>query len=66
MNDEDLPADRGVYLTAQGTGNAFQDGWYFNTTRKEEGQNFLYMWRHGCAFTKWIPSNQFLNDGRLY
>lgn len=39
-----------------------------NTTRTternektgEEAQHYLYMWKHACAFTKWVPSNQFM------
>ena len=26
----------------------------------EEAQHYLYMWKHACAFTKWVPSNQFM------
>ena len=33
MNEQDLPKDQGVYLTFNATGGAFQDGYYFNTTR---------------------------------
>lgn len=58
---KDLPKEKGTYLTAAATGNAFKDGWYVNTTRKskpdENQQSYLYMWQHACAFTKWIPSN---------
>lgn len=31
-----------------------------NEATGEEAQNYLYMWKHACAFTKWIPSNQFM------
>ena len=52
-------------LTYVQTGGAFHDGCYINTTRKEgrndttgeEPQHYLYMWKHACAFTKWVPSN---------
>ena len=55
-------------LTYTGSGHAFLDGCYMNTTRKqgrveatgEEAQHYLYMWKHACAFTKWVPSNQFM------
>lgn len=70
MNDSvainDLPESAGTHLTAEATGNAFQEGWYYNTTRIEEKQSYLYMWRHACAFTKWIPSNQFLHANEVF
>ena len=58
----------GEDLTWAATGKAFLDGCYKNTTRStkrneatgEEAQHYLYMWRHACAFTKWVPSNQFM------
>jgi hypothetical protein len=45
-----------------------------NTTRIEkrredmghEAQNYLYMWKHVCAYTRWIPSNQFMYSGIDY
>ena len=45
-----------------------------NTTRSqdrneatgEEAQNYLYMWKHACAFTKWVPSNQFMYSNLDY
>ena len=64
----------GVMLTNEGTKGAFLDGCYQNTTRSserneatgEEAQNYLYMWKHACAFTKWVPSNQFMYSGLDY
>ena len=64
----------GVKLTSEGTKGAFLDGCYMNTTREqarneqtgEEAQNYLYMWKHACAFTKWVPSNQFMYSGLDY
>jgi len=55
-------------------GKAFLDGCYMNTTRSqerneatgEEAQNYLYMWKHACAFTKWVPSNQFMYSNLDY
>ena len=55
----------GSQLTYAKSGGAFIDGCYMNTTRKqerneatgEEAQHYLYMWKHACAFTKWVPSN---------
>ena len=52
----------GEHLTYEGSGGAFDDGLYYNTTRIEENhQYYKYMWKHACAFTKWTPSNQFLH-----
>jgi hypothetical protein len=56
------------------SGGAFLDGCYMNTTRTqerneatgEEAQHYLYMWKHACAFTKWVPSNQFMYTGLDY
>jgi len=31
-----------------------------NENTGEEAQHYLYMWKHACAFTKWVPSNQFM------
>ena len=64
----------GVMLTAENTKGAFLDGCYQNTTRTqqrnektgEEAQHYLYMWKHACAFTKWVPSNQFMYSGLDY
>ena len=44
------------------------NGCYKNTTRKidrnektgEESQHYLYMWKYACAYTKWVPSNEFM------
>lgn len=64
----------GTQLTQAATGGAFLDGCYMNTTRIEkrredmghEAQNYLYMWKHVCAYTRWIPSNQFMYSGLDY
>ena len=64
----------GSRLTETTTNGAFLDGCYMNTTRKqsrneatgEEAQHYLYMWKHACAFTKWVPSNQFMYSGLDY
>lgn len=37
-------ADKGTNLTRAATGGVFLDGTYINTTRKEEGQDYTYMW----------------------
>lgn len=63
-----------TYLTANSTGGAFTDGYYMNTTRIEgkdmltgqQAQEFLYMWKNGCTYTKWVPSNQFVYSGLDY
>ena len=56
-----MPATQGTFLTMESSGNAFHDGYYYNTTRIEKGhQYYKYMWKHACAFTKWTPSNQWL------
>lgn len=52
---------KGRQLTSVGTGGAFGDGLYANTTRKTDGQDYLYMWKHVCEWSKWTPSNQYLN-----
>lgn len=52
----------GTPLTYEGSGGAFDNGLYYNTTRIEENhQYYKYMWKHACAYTKWTPSNQFLH-----
>lgn len=56
------------HLTKEKTQGAFDDGYYFNTTRIEDNvQYYKYMWKHACAFTTWTPSNQYLhaNQNRL-
>lgn len=61
-------------LTYKASGGAFIDGCYMNTTRKqerdeatgEEAQHYLYMWKHACAYTKWVPSNQFMYSNLDY
>ena len=71
---KDVCPQPGVMLTNEGTKGAFLDGCYQNTTRSqarneqtgEEAQNYLYMWKHACAFTKWVPSNQFMYSGLDY
>ena len=58
----------GTYLTFKSSGGAFTDGKYMNTTRIEgknlltgqESQAMKYMWKEGCSYTKWVPSNQFM------
>ena len=68
MNKDGLGEKQGTYLTKEGTGGAFLEGWYMNTSRKterneetgEEAQYYKYMWKKACSFTKWIPSNQFM------
>mgnify|MGYP006096885791 CR=1 FL=1 len=81
MNAGDLPvAGKGgcpapaKELKHANTGGAFLDGCYMNTTRQEgrneqtgeEAQHYLYMWKHACAFTKWVPSNQFMYSNLDY
>ena len=64
----------GQKLTSEATGGAFIDGCYMNTTRTqernettgEEAQAYLYMWKHACAYTKWVPSNQFMYSNLDY
>ena len=64
----------GKSLTYEGSGHAFLDGCYMNTTRTaardeatgEEAQHYLYMWKHACAYTKWVPSNQFMYSNLDY
>ena len=66
--------DGATSLTYVKSGGAFLDGCYMNTTRSserdeatgEEAQNYLYMWKHACAFTKWVPSNQFMYSNLDY
>lgn len=31
-----------------------------NENTGEEAQFYKYMWKRACAFTKWVPSNQFM------
>jgi cell division septation protein DedD len=82
MNQGDLPEaslngkcpSPGQMLTKEASGGAFLDGCYMNTTRLqpkneptgEEAQNYLYMWKHACAYLKWVPSNQFMYSGIDY
>ena len=53
---------KGHQLTSLSTGGAFGDGLYTNTTRKTDGQDYLYMWKHVCAWSKWTPTNQYLHS----
>ena len=61
-------------LTHVGSGGAFLDGCYMNTSRKEtreemqghEAQHYKYMWKHACSYTKWVPSNQFMYSDLSY
>ena len=72
-NGQECPSP-GVKLTNETSGGAFLDGCYYNTTRGEsrnettgvEAKDYLYMWKHSCAFTKWVPSNQFMYTGLDY
>ena len=82
MNTGDLPKmlkngacpSPGAKLTSKATGGAFLDGCYMNTTRVigreeapgNEAQSYLYMWKHACAYTKWVPSNQFMYSNLDY
>ena len=36
------------------------------TTNGWTYKNYQYFWKFVCAFTKWIPTNQFLNAGKTY
>lgn len=36
-------------------------GEYQNTTRQSKEQSYTYMWRKACAFSKWVPTNQYLH-----
>ena len=64
----------GKQLTRTKSGGAFLDGCYMNTTRSqtrdettgEEAQHYLYMWKHACSYTKWVPSNQFMYSNLDY
>lgn len=29
-------------------------------------RNYKFHWKYACAFTKWVPSNQFMNAGQNY
>ena len=67
-SDKDVCPEPAIYLTYKGSGGAFIDGCYMNTTRSEPrnettgeaANHYLYMWKHACSYTKWIPSNQFM------
>merc|ERR1719454_836219 len=36
------------------------------TTTTGKTVNYTYYWQYVCAFTKWVPTNQFLHAKRLY
>ena len=36
------------------------------TTNGYTYKNYQYFWKFVCAFTKWIPTNQFLHAGKNY
>ena len=36
------------------------------TTNGHTYRNYQYFWKFVCAFTKWVPTNQFLNAGNVY
>ena len=44
-------------ITTGGTRKAF----YHNTTREDIDQFYTYMWEWQCAYTKWTPTNQYLD-----
>ena len=31
-----------------------------------KAKNYKFHWQYACAFTKWIPSNQFMHAGKAY
>ena len=36
------------------------------TTNGHTYKNYQYFWKYVCAFTKWIPTNQYLHSGQIY
>ena len=36
------------------------------TVTKGKAKNYKFHWQYVCAFTKWIPSNQFVHAGKDY
>ena len=32
----------------------------------QEAQHYKYMWKNACAYTKWVPSNQFMYSNLDY
>ena len=36
------------------------------TTTTGKTVNYTYYWQYVCAFTKWVPTNQFLHAKRVY
>ena len=36
------------------------------TTNGHTYKNYQYFWKYVCAFTKWIPTNQFLHAGNNF
>ena len=36
------------------------------TTNGHTYKNYQYFWKFVCAFTKWIPTNQYLHAGKMY
>ena len=36
------------------------------TTNGHTYKNYQYFWKYVCAFTKWVPTNQFLHANRKY
>lgn len=39
-----------------------------NDKQTTEGltRNYKFYWEYACAFTKWVPSNQFMHAGKNY
>ena len=35
-------------------------------TTKGKAKNYKFTWQYVCAFTKWVPSNQFMHAGKTY
>jgi len=33
---------------------------------KGEAKNYEFKWKYACAFTKWVPTNQFIHDNQVY
>ena len=55
--------EKGTELNLKKTGGAFRQGVYFNTTRIDLNQHYVYMWQVACSYQRYSPTNQFLYAG---
>merc|ERR1711981_1096616 len=51
-------------INEPGKAGAVEGG--LTTTNGHTYKNYQYFWKFVCAFTKWVPTNQYLHAGKIY